>query len=473
MKKRIMLLYPNFNWAESINRTKWLTHPYNLGLLAATIEDKYDVNIIDANLDNLTPNDFAKVLEYHRPNVLGISLATNEYTESGLIAAKIAKESNPETKVVVGGISAISNPTPLIKNSYIDSVVVGEGEYVFKGLCDFFYEQGEFPKKGVLLKERGKITGQGRVDFIHDLDSLPLPSYNSIDFNRYTHQIQREAVDRPRDMPYARIITSRGCPFNCCFCQVGSISGKKLRLRGLEKIAEEIEWLISDYGIKALSFDDDNLTAEKQRAKDLFKIMIDRKYNLKWNDPATAIFTLDDEMLDLMKESGCQYLGVAIESGNQRVERDIVHKPINLKKAKKTIEKIKQRGIDLAVNFITGFPGETWDEIRETYKFAEEIDVDYVRLFIATPLPDTDLYRMAKEGGYIRKGFEFNKHLWTDGWLECNEFRHQDLKILRAYEWDRINFSSQKKIEKIAQMMNISIERLNEIRKDSLKRANP
>jgi radical SAM superfamily enzyme YgiQ (UPF0313 family) len=115
--------------------------------------------------------------------------------------------------------------------------------------------------------------------------------------------------------------------------------------------------------------------------------MISREYNLKWNDPATAIFTLDDEMLDLMKESGCQYLGVAIESGNKRVLKEIVHKPVDLEEAKKTVRKIKERGIDVAANFIIGFPGETWEEIRDTLRFAEELNPDYVRIFIATPLP--------------------------------------------------------------------------------------
>ena len=473
MKKKIVLTYPNFKWAEWMDRTAWHTHPYNLGLLASTLEEEYNVSIVDADMENLSQKDFSDRLKEINPDIFGASISTNEYTTPGLIATDIAKKTIPNVKTIAGGISTISNPHPIIGHPSVDFAVVGEGEYVLKKLCDFLTSDGSFPEKGVWYKKDGEIINKGRVDFIQDLDTLPLPAYHLVDFMKYATQIQRESVDRPRAMPFARIITSRGCPYNCCFCEVDSISGKHPRLRGLESITNEIEWLIKDYGIKALIFDDDNLTVNKKRAKGLFKTMIDQKYNLKWNDPATAVFTLDDEMLDLMKESGCQYLGIAIESGNQRVVKDIVHKPINLEKTKKTIEKIKDRGIDLAVNFITGFPGETWDEIRDTYRFAEEIDVDYVRLFIATPLPNTDLYKMAKEGGYLRNGFEFNKHLWTDGWLETDEFRHQDLKILRAYEWERINFSNPEKTKKIAQMLDVSEKRLNEIRKDTLKRANP
>lgn len=471
--EKIALVYPNFEWIDSMERTKWNNHPYNLGLIAAMIEDQYEIEIVDSNMDKLSKEDFGEIIRDLRPDVVGVSVITNEYTDAGLIAAEIVKNTYREAKVVMGGVSVISNPSPFMSHPDVDAIIVGEGEYAFRDFCDFLRNRGNFPKKGVFYKERGSIRGEGRVNFIQDLDSLPLPAYHKVDFMKYATQIQRESVDRPRDMPYARVLTSRGCPRGCCFCEVESISGKKIRYRSLENITHEIEWLIGEYGIKALSFDDDNLTNNRVRAKQLFKTMIDRKYNLKWWNSAVGLFTLDDEMIDLMKESGCQFLGVAIESGNERVLKDIIHKPLNLETARKNVEKIKQREIDLSANFIVGFPGETWEEIRETIKFAEEIDVDYAKLFIATPLPNTKLYDIAKKENYLKEGFEFNKHLWTDGWIKTPEFRPQDLKILRAYEWDRINFSSSKKRKNIARMMGISEERLNEIRKDTLKRANP
>ena len=471
--KKVGLMYPNFDWAESMGRTRWYSHPYNIGILASMIKDRHDVQIIDANMDNLSRKDFSERIRKSSLDVLGISITTNEYAESGLIAAEIAKKTLPNVKVIVGGVGAMSNPNPIINSPNVDFEVVGEGEYAFRELCEFLDGKGNFPEKGVWYKENEKVIERGRTDFIQDLNKLPLPSYNLVNFMKYATQIQRESVDRPRGMPYARIITSRGCPFNCCFCEVSSISGKKVRFRSLESITKEIEWMIKDYGIKALMFDDDNLTVNKERAKNLFRTMAERKYNLKWNDPATAVFTLDDEMLDLMKESGCEYLGIAIESGSQRVLKDIIHKPVDLKKTKDIIRKVKERGIDVALNFIVGFPGETWGEIRQTFKYAEEIEADYCRFFIATPLPNTELYRMAKEKNLLREDFDFGKHLWTDGWLKSNEFRHQDLKVLRAYEWDRINFSSPEKIKKVCQMMDITEERLNQIRKETLATANP
>ncbi|MGV8151731.1 MAG: B12-binding domain-containing radical SAM protein [Candidatus Nanoarchaeia archaeon] len=470
--RNVALMYPNLNWTEGMQRTKWITHPYNLSLIASMIKNNYETRIIDANLENMSEQEFAKCLQKQKVDVLGISTTTNEYSNCAFTSAKIAKETNPNIKVIAGGVSVITDPEPFINNKNIDGIVVGEGEYAFLNLLGYYNKKNELPK-GVWIKENGNKIGEGRVEFIQDLDSLPLPSYELVDFLKYANSVQRESVETPRIMPYARILTSRGCPHNCCFCEVASISGKKVRFRSLESITSEIEWLINDYGIKYITYDDDNLTVDRLRAKKLFKTMIDRKYNLKWGDSAVAIGTFDEEMVSLMKESGCEFLGAAIESGNERVLKDIIHKPLNLKKAKEAIKLIKKYEIDFSVNFILGFPGEKWSDIRETIKFAEEIDPDYVKFFIATPLPRTELYEVAKKGNYLKEGFGFDKHLWTEGSIDTEEFRHQDLKILRAYEWDRINFSSQAKKEKIARMMGVSLERLDEIRKNTLKIANP
>ncbi len=470
---KVTLMYPNFKWGRGEGYTEWNIHPYNIGLLAAIIEKDYETKILDANIDHLTRESFAEYLCKTKPDILGVSVITNEYIMAGLSAAEIAKKVNHKIKTVMGGVSANSNPWPLIKNPNVDFVVVGEGEYVFQDLCNFLSGKSSHPRKGIMYKENGEIKDTGKSDLVSNLDDIPLPAYHLVDFMKYATHIQRESTDRPRAMPYARIRTSRGCPYNCCFCEVGSISGKKPRFRSLENIAKEFEWLIKDYGIKAVIFDDDNLVVNKERSKDLFKMMIEKKYNLKWNAPGMAVYKLDQEMIDLMKESGCEYLNIAIESGNQRVLKEIIRKPLNLEKAKGIMQQIKKAGIDLVVNFVIGFPGETWSEIRQTLDFAEEIDVDYVKIFVATPFPNTELFRMASEGGYLREDFDPNKHLWTDGWIETLEFRPQDLRILRAYEWDRINFTDSKKRKNIARMMDITEERLNEIRKETLKRANP
>lgn len=466
-------MYPNFKWLENWDcRTRWDLHPYNLCLLSAMIDKKYDVKLIDANMDNLTKEEFAEIIKTEKPDVIGISVLTDEYGECGLIAAEMIKRVDSNIKIVLGGVKAISNPKSIVENENIDYVVVGEGEYIFKELCNYFNGEGEFPKRGLMYKKEGQIIDTGKVEFIENLDELPLPSYHKVDFNKYITQPQRESIDRPRELPYAHIITSRGCPYSCCFCTVGSISGKKSRCRSPENIIMEIEFLIKNYGVKFLTFDDDNLLISKERAKKLFQIMIDKQFNLKWNVTSLAVYKLDEELIDLMKRSGCQYVDIAIESGVERVLKEIIHKPLDLEYAKKIIKKLKEAEIDIAANFVIGFPGETWEEIRQTIKFAEDIDVDYVKIFVATPFRNTELYELAKKGGFLVEEFDVANCIWSEASIKTDEFQPEDLKFLRAYEWDRINFSTPKKRKKIAEMIGVTKERLKEIRKSTLQKAN-
>ncbi len=469
---KVVLMYPNCRWVGGYEeRTLWNFHPYNICLLSAIIEPKHETFIVDANTDNLSKEEFKNKIAEISPDIVAISILTNEYSKSGIIAADICKSISNKIITVIGGVHASSEYASIILEKSIDYVNVGDGEEVLYQLCNYISSNGELPTKGIVYKDNDNIINTGRADFVQDLDKLPFPSYHKVDFKKYTMSVQRESIDGPRAMPYARIVTSRGCPYSCCFCQAGQISGKKVRMRSVENIMAEIRWLIKEYGIKALLFDDDNLVYDKERATQLFKAMIDENLNIKWNSITIATYRLDEELIALMRQSGCEYVNIAIDSGTERVLKDIIHKPLQLSHAVKVAKLLKKYNIDFAANFIIGFPGETWNEIRETIKFAEDFDADYTKIFIATPLPNTELYKIAKERGYLIDNFSFDRHLWTDGAINTNEFTANDMKFLRAYEWDRINFSTEEKRNKVMKMMNISKERLNEIRKDTLKRA--
>lgn len=148
---------------------------------------------------------------------------------------------------------------------------------------------------------------------------------------------------------------------------------------------------------------------------------------------------------------------------------EIIKKPLKLEKAVAVTRKLKEEGIYVAANFIIGFPGETWEEIRQTIKFAEELNADYIKLFNAVPLPGTRLYEMAKEQGVLVKNFHSENVNWRNASIETNEFTARDVSILRAYEWDRINFSTYEKRKRTADMMGIAVSELDEIRRQTRK----
>ncbi len=466
---RIVFVQPNLKWIPWNFKTLWEIHPINICLVAAMIEKDYDINIIDANIDNLSQEEFQKKIAALNPDLVGITLLTMEYGPTAHIAAQLVKQINADIITVLGGIYATQAPDIAGRDGNIDYMVLGEGEFTFPTLLHFLNGQGDLPKRGIAYFKNGERVVQEKSPFIHDLDILPNPAYHLADYGRYTRTLQRISVDSPRTLPYARIMTSRGCPVGCTFCEIESITGKPFRARSVPHIIKEMKFLKEHYGIKALIFDDDNLYISRARARALFQAMIDENLDLKWNAIAVPVFYLSDPLLDTMKASGCQYLDMAVESGVERVLNDIVHKPVKLNHVVNMVKKAKSLGIDVNTHFIIGFPGETWEEIRETIRFAESLDADYTKFFIYQPLPNTPLYKKVMEDKNLMQGYNMKTDVnWSESRLISSEFNPQDLKYLRAYEWERINFGTPSKRQKIAQMMHVSEEALTALRKATL-----
>lgn len=468
-KLKLVLLIPNYRWNEVDKRAFWHIMPYNLCLLAGMVSDICDVEIIDAYTADMTPQVFTNTLRSLQPDIVGITIPMDQFSASGHLAAKLIKSISPDIKVILGGVYATVNPEIAVEDKHVDYVIIGEGEYVICDLIHFFMGKGSLPSRGICYKIGDNIVNTGRAELIKDLDAIPLPAYHLIDFEAYSNSAPRKSVDSPSLLPYARIITSRGCPHQCVFCQVETIAGRKFRPRSPENVIKEIAWLKERYNICSIIFDDDNLFADQKRAKAIFKGMIEQNLSMPWKSIATAVFRLDEELIELMRLSGCQYICIAIESGSERVLKNIIKKPVKYEHAKKMVDVAQKHGIFVSANFIIGFPTETWDEIRQTIKFAEDLNANYVKIFNAIPLRHTRLWDLCIKENAFKKGFDWNEISWNVGQIETDEFTASDLSILRAYEWDRINFSSLEKCEKTAQMMHISVQELQQIRQETLR----
>lgn len=465
-KKKLLLVYPNFRWQDYNIFTMWDLNPATLCLLAAMVKDLVEVKIFDAQFYDLTPEQFKDEIRNYRPDYIGISLMASEYHDILDITANAVKEVDSNIIVIAGGVHVTINYKYIMKNKNIDYCVRGEGEYPLRGLMEYFTSGSDMPLEGLIYRNDGDLVVQ-RQAFVEDMAKLPWPDYELIDFNAYLNKTARFGPTRSPEFPGVRMSPTRGCPFGCSFCQTGPISGKKVRARDPEGVVNELVFLKEKYGIKSIVFDNDNiLMGSNNFAREFFALMIKRKLNLKWICPGVALFLLDDELLDLMRDSGCIGVNVAIESGNERVLRDIVNKPIkDLSKVPAIINNIKSRGMFCLANFIIGFPQETWDEIRETISFAEHCGADYVKIFFAVPLYGTKLYKMAVESGAIAPcGDEKPKVNWRYSQISSKDWTAKDVSILRAYEWDRINFSKER-INRTAQIWGMSIDELNEIRK--------
>ncbi len=462
----IMLIQPNYS---IFGKRTWRTAPYNLAILNACLPE-YDVYIYDPNFQDETEKDIRTNLQNAKPDLVGITSFSTEYIEEIKYHSKIVKEELPNALVVLGGILPTVWIDKIIFDENIDYFIMGEGEYRFRQLLDYLNsgKQCVCDFDGICFMKDGSPVINSPKYFINELDTIPFPNWGNLDYSKYSNYRMKYSPGMlPRQFPFATTITSRGCPYNCIFCAAKTVSGKKVRMRSCQDVLSEIETYINEKDIKEMIFLDDHFLYNKKRAIEIMNGMIQRNFSISWKCLNSAIFSLDENILNLMKLSGAYQLTLSIESGDQYVVNKLIKKPVNLKMSMERIRLAKLYGFEIIVNFVIGTPGETWDQIRRSLAYAETVDVDVVNIHIATPLPKTELMDICLRDGILQTDDSVSGY--TSGKISTNEFTPFELQVLRAFEWDRINFSNQDKACKVAKMSGLTVEELEIWRKSTRK----
>jgi len=474
--KKLLLIVPNWRWVDEEKNVNYPYPPYNLCLLAAIVRDLVDVTIIDAYVDDLSINELTTEIKKQKPDIVGVTVLMDQLASAGHKVTEIAKSINKDIITIMGGVYVTINSNRAISDKHLDYAFIGEAEISFLHYIEYILGKKDFLTKGIAYKDKDEIVHLGRADFIENLDEIPYPAWDLIDFDAYSKYVAREfSPDSPRDLPYVRLYTARGCPFNCSFCQVPAIAGNKVRRHSVKRILDELQWLKETYNIKSFMNSDDNFLAGSQTyLRDLLNGMIERNLNMPWILEDVGVMHLNERILRLMAESGCQYMGFAVETGVERISKEIIAgKPLKKDHTKKMLKLAKDLGIFCSANFIIGFPTETWDEIRETIHFAEELDADYTRFHILVPLKGTKIMEIVENDDLLNKSYDhFNETAtWLSGSIESKskEYTSEDLTILKAMEWDRVNFTKPEKRKKIADWLRISEDHLMKRRRTTIE----
>ncbi|MBW2535648.1 MAG: B12-binding domain-containing radical SAM protein, partial [Deltaproteobacteria bacterium] len=284
---------------------------YRVWGLDALAEAPYQVEQLGEGVVRygLTPRQIVDRVRRRRPHVVGLScLYSNQWPAVRAIAAGV-KRLDPEILVVAGGAHPTALPERCLRDSELDLIVLGEGERTFpEALRRIAAGRPLDDLGGVAWREGDDVRVNQGGELIEDLDSLPLPAHDLFPPERYFELAlpMGYTLRSRRSLP---VITSRGCPMRCTFCASTRFWGKRLRARSPEAVLAELEWLVSRYGVEDVKFQDDNLTARRGRARRLFEGMARARFRLGWSTPnGVAIWTLDDELLRLMKRAGCYEL---------------------------------------------------------------------------------------------------------------------------------------------------------------------
>lgn len=457
--RRVQLFFPPMVVPKFQSRQTAL-FPLGLGYVASVLEKEgYDTAIVDCASEGydtlldigkerivygLTPEQIRNRIERYRPEAIGISCLFSTLERRMLMIAEIAKEVDPNIVVVIGGPHVSAFYHQLIRYPAVDYCVVGEGENVVAGLFDALNGRRGFESVDALCyRKGGRILSQPRARWIENLDTLPFPARHRVDMETYFRIAEPQGIrfDGERSVRTAQMTTSRGCPFQCTYCAKNVTWGKSYRTRSAANVLDEMEHLIETYGVERFAFQDDNFTADMQRAAEIFDGIVARKFNISWEAPnGLGVNFLSPELLEKMKASGCVSFTIAVESANS-VRLRLVRKPNYIKLAPPIVQKAKELGIEVRGFFMIGFPNETLEEVQRTVAYARGLQLAVTNFAIVTPLPGTVFYKECVEAGLLNEEtVDFEDFTYGAFDLQLAAVPNEQLRVIRKIEWMRTIF---------------------------------
>ncbi len=368
--------------------------PLGLGYLATTIRNKHEVKILDGIKEKTGLKDFKKEINQGRYDLVGIQCYTlDKPVVKEMI--KIIKDVNSDIITIVGGPQSSGDTNSVYDYLNADFGFKGEAEIGFPMLVDYIagenIELKDIP--GLIWKKEKEVIVNAQ-EFIENLDDLNHPSWDIIKPNDYPLAPHGAFFKRK---PIAQVFATRGCPFSCTFCAGFTISGRKIRYRSVKNLVDEIEMLHKQYGINEIHIEDDNFSFKRQFVIDFCNELINRKIDIAWTCPnGVRLDTLDKELIGLMKKSGLYAISVGIESGSEKILKDM-KKGVSKEKIKEKIELLDKAGLDIAGFFILGYPSETIEDMNATIDFACKLPLKRASFMTFKPFPGTEAAKQIEE----------------------------------------------------------------------------
>jgi len=373
-------------------------HNPPLGLLYvaahARANTPHEIRVVDAVVEELGYPELKKRIEAEKPDLVGVTATTFTLVDA-VMTVRLVKDINPDITVVMGGPHPYIYPDETINLPGIDYLVIGEGEAVFSALLNNLGNTPALRKvRGLVFREDGEVVNTGLPPLVDDLDSLPFPARDLTPYRDYYSLIAKS-------QPVTTMITSRGCPYRCLFCDRPHL-GKRFRPRSAENVVDEMELCVG-MGISEFLIYDDTFTINKKRVLDICRLINERGLKIGW-DVRARVDTVNKEMLRAMKQAGCDRIHYGVEAGSPEVI-ETLRKGITIEQVKRVFSETKSVGISILAYFMIGSPGETRSQMDESLRLARELKPDYLHLSITTPFPETDLYRMGFEKGVLKEDY--------------------------------------------------------------------
>jgi anaerobic magnesium-protoporphyrin IX monomethyl ester cyclase len=420
--------------------------PLGLGYLSSSLSKSnlnIEVNFIDCVLNDFSYKDLFNAIRDLEPNVICFTVYTHDLDSIKIASSYIKENISRKVVIIVGGPHPSVAPRHTL--DYLESVdfaFKGESEIGLPILIKYLMNNNwkldthdelldQIP--GLARRGDGNCIKINKQIFVEDLDSLGFPDWKLLNPRKYFKTCQGVFF---KSNLFAPMFATRGCPQYCGFCAANHVMGRKIRKRSVGHIIEEILFLKHEFQIKEFHFLDDNFTSDRSFIISFCKEISKRNIDIFWCCPnGIRIDSVDEEMLDFMKKSGCYSISLGIESGSQ-VVLDRMNKGLKIHQIRSSVNLIKSKDFDTTGFFIIGYPGETKNDMRETIDFAKSLPIDVADISNFIPLPGTVASRdVLKDGCLEKKDFgRFSSPSYVaDTSLGFSYKKMQKKMIRRAY----------------------------------------
>ncbi len=346
------------------------------------------IQFIDAHALGLSKPQTIKRLAAFRPDLVAYTTTTYLFHQNLDWFRDIREATGVPS--MVGGVHMGIYPKETMVHRCLDFGITGEAEETLPEFLAAYNAGTDLSAvKGLIWRtDDGEAVVNPYAPLYTDVDSAPFPARHHLPNHLYYSFISQFRNFTP-------LITSRGCPFHCIFCEQG---GLKFRPRSPENLCDEIQECLDAYSIREFDFFDSSFTTDKRRVIRICEEIVNRKQKFAWA-LRSRVDLINEEMLKYLKDAGCKRIYYGIESGNEAILKTL-KKKTTVKRIKEIVHATNKIGIDTFGYFMVGSPGETVETVGQTITLAKELDLDYAQFSKVTPMPATEMYQMLlKENG--------------------------------------------------------------------------
>ncbi len=394
---------------EKLSRTD-IAPPLNLLCLAAVLrESGITPEILDLNLTEISQgkndeesyiNEIIGSCERIDDKLLvGLSCLTTSHFPFMRKAAAEIKKRFPEVVICIGGVHPTLFASEIITNCpEFDYVVIGEGEEQIVGLSESLRKNDRTLLRNIqslcYRNAGGEAVVNPRRNYIKDLDTLPMPAWDMIDYGKYYRDHNNWRNPKGHDIRISiPIMTTRSCPYDCNFCSAHKTMGRGFRRRSPARVVDEIEYHCKEFGHNYFGFSDDNLTLNKSHILEICNEIVRRGLDIQFESfNGYNLASLDEEVVSAMVDAGCVYVILPIEHGNDYMRNDIIGKRLPREKIFEVAGLYKQYGLLTRGMFIMGFPEDTRETLDDTLRMINALQLDMINVFTLIPFPGTKIF---------------------------------------------------------------------------------